>query len=358
MGAGFVGVRMVPVMETVLRHPRIFNEYRTNTLTQAFFEMLALPVGTPGYNDAGYVYIGLFTYILFWGAVIFRRVRRRAAIPLLCALFFGIIMLGHHGDLSIYPWLKRLPLYRSLRNPLLYSFTGTIFFVIAAVIALDELLGWLETRPLWLRRAGYAVVAALVFYTSHHIIKIGRKWMPPGTFDFEQTAELDGEFRQARGNQFLHPIWPYLERGTLNCYDETPWPASRALSADLPAEERLVDPSAGTVRRARWTPNVVEVDYELSRPATLLVNQNWAATWHASVGRAHQREGLLAVDLPAGRGRVKIRMWPPWVTLGLLYMIAAIAGAWWLFRRDRRLRLDEPVRPDVPTHRDEPPVLG
>ena len=336
LGAGFIGVRMVPVLETVLRHPRLFSESRTVTLTHAWFEMFAVRAGTPGYTDPGYVYIGLFIYILFWGAVLFGRVRRRAAIPLSCALFFGIIMLGHQGDFSIYPWLKRLPLYQSLRNPLLYSFIATLFVVLGAVLALDELCAFFERRPAIERRAGYALVAVCVFYTAFELAGQGRAWMPHGTFTFAPVAELDGEFRQSRGNSLLVAVWPPLERGTLSCYDETPWPASRAVRADLPAEEYLEDPRAGTLRRARFSPNVLELDYDLARPATAIVNQNWAATWHASVGRAYDREGLLAVDLPAGRGRVRLRMWPPSVTLGLLYMLVSIAAAWWLVRRDRR----------------------
>jgi len=336
LGAGFIGIRMVGVMANVLQHPRIVVETKMNHLTGAMFETFALWPGTKGFGAPGYAYIGLVTYLCFWGAVLFRRARARAAVPIAGAFFFFILILGMHGEFSIYPWLKKLPLYQSLRNPTLYTFIGALFLVVSGALGLDELLRWIrERKSARARRAGVALVAVAVLGTGVELASLCRGFTASNPFRFEPLAAVDDDFRQSRGNHFVHPIWPTLQRGTLSCYDETPWPASGALRPDLPAEEYLVDATAGTVRRAKWTPNKIVVEYDLQRPATLVVNQNWYQGWSASVGKAHPRDGLLAVDLPAGRGAVSIRMWPLSATVGLFGMVLAIAASWWLVRRDR-----------------------
>ena len=47
---------------------------------------------------------------------------------------------------------------------------------------------------------------------------------------------------------------------------------------------KLDDAAAGTVRERRWSPNRVEVDVALSKPATVLFNQNWNEHWKTTRG--------------------------------------------------------------------------
>jgi hypothetical protein len=75
---------------------------------------------------------------------------------------------------------------------------------------------------------------------------------------------------------------------------------------------------------------------DVSRPARVLVNQNWAPGWHSSVGKVVSHEGLLAVDLPAGANDVELKFLP-WSTLGAATVtavsLAALALICWRARR-------------------------
>jgi hypothetical protein len=322
---GFAGLRMLPVLETVLVHPRIIDETRSNGLLDAFVRPYAFP--------GGYAFVGVTTYVLFVAAVLLPSARKRAAIALLATFVCGALVLGMHGPLSPLAYLHALPLYRSLRNPALWTVVVAFTIVIAAAYALDDL-----DRRLQSRRLARLVVPLLALMATAEVAVSGYRQLA-GVRQFPFTRwpipRVAGEFQQTRGNHFDLAIFPYLDLGTLSCYDETPWPASPRLAPDLPAEEYLADAGAGQVHRALWSPNRIDLDVALERPATLLVNQNWASGWRSSAGVVRSHEGLLAVDLPAGQRRVTLTMWPPLCTAGLLAMLLALGAAGWLVRRDR-----------------------
>lgn len=336
VAGGLIGIRVVPVLHTVLSHPRIVEDARMNILTAAWVEILAMPPNTPGYGASGYAYVGRATYFLFLGSFLWSATRRRAAIPLLIAVAFLFITLGDHGEFSPYHQLHRLPLYRSLRNPTLYVFTGALFVVIAGCAALDELDRFLAAS----RRRGLRLLRVLLplvaLGTAAELAGWIHWFMMGEVYTVGPAPRVHQEFKQARGNHFVAPLWPQLGLGSLDCYDETPWPASRLLRADAPAEEYLADPSSGSVRRLGWSPNRIVLAVELSRPGVLLVNQNWDSGWRSSVGTVRSEQGLLAVDLPAGSHRLELRMLPPLALWGLGWMVATTVGAAWFWRRDRR----------------------
>jgi hypothetical protein len=339
-GLGFAGIRMVPVLELVLTHPRIVVEHSVRSISAAFVHIYALPPGTAGYEASGYAYVGIITFMLFVGAVFFARARRRTAIPLLCALFFMLLTLGMHGPFSPLPHLHELPLFKSLRNPYLWGFAGALFVVIAATLALDELASWLEDRGPRCRILTVILVPVLVLGVAadllartHHTI--GGRNSP---FTWTAPTRVPDEFRQSRGNRFMQATFPYFDRGTLSCYDETPFPTSPALRPDLPMEEYLTDPDAGTIRRVKWTPNAIELEAILKRPSTVVVNQNWQPGWSASLGTVRSKNGLLAVDLPVGTSHFTVRMWPISCTIGLGMMIVALGVTALLWRSDRMRR--------------------
>lgn len=330
------GIRMIPVLSEVLSRPRVVNENTSRLLSDAWVHFYGLsPLLLPWYRDAGYAYIGIIPYLFAVGAFFVPSVRQRAAIPLVLFSIFAIVTMGYHGWFSIYPWLKLLPLYRSLRNPALYSFTGALFLCIAACWSFDRFLGWLEqrfpTRPRLVER----LPIVLILVTVIELAATANWYMRGATFAYPEIPHVEGEFRQTRGNRFDVAVWPYIDRGSLSCYDETPWGGSVRLRPDLPAEEYLEDPSAGTARRVEWTPQRLVVEVELSRPTRLLVNQNWAPGWRSSTGTVVSLEGLLAVELPAGKHRVTLRMLPTLFFVGVLCSILALITLVRLWRGQR-----------------------
>ncbi len=333
---GFAGVRMVPVFDLVLNHHRIVNENTRLHLSRALVEHFAIRPRTVGYEAPGYAYIGLLTWLLFFGSMLVARGRKRAGIPSVVALFFVLLSMGYQGVFTPLHWLHKAPLFKVFRNPTLWSFGAALFMVIAAGLALDELVAYFEERR-WQRAARY--LAPLVALLVTVDLLYFAQWItspPHAPFAYGPAPFVEQEFRQARGNRMEQVLWVYLNRGSLSCYDETPFTTGNGLRADLPDEEYLADPAAGSVRRVRWTPNALELEATLTSPGTVLVNQNWDTGWSTSAGTLRAHDGILAVDLPAGTTRFRLTYWPRGSTIGLLLMLLAAVGAWWMIRRDRR----------------------
>ncbi len=97
-----------------------------------------------------------------------------------------------------------------------------------------------------------------------------------------------------------------------------PVPQSPLLRADLAHEEYPLDPSLATVRRVRWTPNEITLEVDARRPTRVLINQNHDRHWRSSVGVVVSHQGLLAVDVPAGRNTVVVKFVDRALQLSLL----------------------------------------
>lgn len=60
------------------------------------------------------------------------------------------------------------------------------------------------------------------------------------------------------------------------------------------------------MRRVRWTPNEITLEVTARRATRVLINQNHDRHWRSSVGAVVSHQGLLAVDVPAGRHTVVV----------------------------------------------------
>ena len=338
LGAGFVGIRIVPVLQAVLSHPRVVAETARRTMDAAWFEIYALPDSTPGWGASGYAYIGKVTYAFAALTLCWDRARRRAYKPILVTLFFFAAQLGYSDTHSLYGLLKSLPLYKSLRNPTLYSFTAALFLVVTACYSLDEIakiVAGLRWRALKL--VGTIAVAALALAPGiDEAIRGNQILSRPHIFTFPPVPTIHDEFRQARGNYWMAPLWPSVDRGTLSCYDETPWVNSGELAPDRAAEEYLAEPDAGTVTRDRWTPNRIDLSTKLTRRSLVLINQNWDPGWHALGGTIVNRRLQLGVEVGPGETHVVLWYWPMTATVGLAWCLFALCATAWLLRRQRR----------------------
>ena len=111
--------------------------------------------------------------------------------------------------------------------------------------------------------------------------------------------------------------------GTTQCYGGFEWPTSGALWTVGP-QERLEPANAGTVVRIHWSPSSIAFRVALSRPATLVVDQNFDRGWRSSEGRSISRDGLLALPLPSGEREVTLRHRPDGFGLGLAMTVLGL----------------------------------
>jgi uncharacterized membrane protein YfhO len=98
----------------------------------------------------------------------------------------------------------------------------------------------------------------------------------------------------------------------------------------------------GTVRLARWTPNVLEFDVDAPPGAVLVVNQNYDPSWRVTSGRgaAFSNDGLLAVRVAAGNSKISLRYISVPVIGGAIVTAMTIFAAIALVKRSRAGRAE------------------
>jgi hypothetical protein len=106
------------------------------------------------------------------------------------------------------------------------------------------------------------------------------------------------------------------------------------LRGDLPAEEFAAPGSQATIRRVSWSPTRIVLDVDAKSPSRVLVNQNYDRHWTSSEGSvAMNPDGLLAIDLPAGRRTVTVAFRDGFVTIGALVTLGTLAAILLLLAR-------------------------
>ena len=129
--------------------------------------------------------------------------------------------------------------------------------------------------------------------------------------------------------------------GPLGCDEEAPLQRAEALDIGDVPQERLLDPTAGTVVSARWSPNRRVVTVDLQRETLLLLNSNWNEHFRAAPGRVTKVAGRLAVDLAGlgpGRHTITVRYAPRAFSVGVAVTAVSLPLGLALFLRARRRR--------------------
>jgi hypothetical protein len=335
LGVALAAIRLLPVAEHVTAHPRNIKDV-DYTWPYELFETYGLRHTARGFGNHQYVfpefgnYIGLIGLgLMLCGAYLVVK-RRRALLPILAGVVtFCLFQLG---NLIPLPWwfLKKLPVYDHLRVPSRFTIIAGMFMCVLIGVAVDEwgapILGHWRSAGTRARRVGVLVlVMAAAFLVD--AVSFNRLLWPPAFSGAPYTEPRAADFHQAPGNRGRMYVYPAANQGSLNCFEETPIPISPLLRANLPADEYLQEPDAGTVRRVHWSPNRIDLDVDLRRPATVIVNQNFGPGWRVTGGTIANEGGLLAVRVPQGHHGVTFRYLPRSVVIGGTVSLLAALGA-------------------------------
>jgi hypothetical protein len=359
LALGLSAFRTLPMLALVREHPRLWLANETAYIRDVVY-MLTNQDGIEGY--VGKTAIGLATLGLLLGVSprrgsVIAGITSRAAgrVAGVSALFFAAVSVGDHGWVSPYHWINVLPLFEQLREPLRYTIVTALFVSLAAGACIDALqttvrftvlrctrrsgstISTTPTRMRWGRALGVLVASAAASYWLIPTIEENRF---TDTAFSEAPIEPHREtFRQARGNRWDAHVWIHSDRGSLQCFEETPFRQSPELRADLVSEEYALDPSALSVTRTRWTPNAMTLSVVARKPGLVVINQNYHRYWRSSVGKAISHKGLLAVEVPEGEHTLVLRFVDPlfWVGATVTFSLMAIGAAFAIAsRRGRR----------------------
>ena len=85
----------------------------------------------------------------------------------------------------------------------------------------------------------------------------------------------------------------------------------------------------------RWTPNALTYQVETAAPNTLIINENYDRGWRLArgSGRVVSHDGLLAIEVPAGRQRLKVLNLGDGLITGLLISLVTALVAILVWRR-------------------------
>jgi len=309
----------------------------TRNLRRRARAVLGHPYVWPEYGN----YMGLGALLLVaMGAWTLLR-RRRDLWPAMAAML--VFMVFQVGNVTGFPWwlLKHLPIFRYMRAPSRFTVIVGLFASVMIGLALDR---WMA--PLFHTRAEQQVLVGPRRWIAIAVAVLAALFLiDEASFNREQwfqtmslpapTDPVSPSFHQVRGDRHRMYAYPRANRGTLDCFEETPLDISPRLSGVLPAEEYPLDPSFGTVRRATWTPNKVVVDSQLTRPGVVVVNQNYHQGWRVTGGVLVNQGGLLAARVEAGARQIVFRFLPRSFLVGLAISLATLGQGIWLWIRWR-----------------------
>jgi hypothetical protein len=329
-------VKLVPVLRFLSAVPRLTALDDSMTVAEVFMAWTTRehPRGFPGhvfvwpeYN----AYVGVVPVLLLLVAAIVALLRPgQEARPSRLHLWLvtGLVWcaLGNVPGFSLFGLLHELPVFRSLRVPSRFLYPATVAAALVIVALLVALRGWATERALPPRVHRSLIGAELLlalFVAADISITTGPRLqqglgaqLPSGRASSDYHLVADARYSELPG-------FPVRAIGTTECYGGFDWPVSRALWFGGP-QERLDPPDAGTVARLGWTPNSVAFRVELTRPATLVVDQNFDSGWGASEGLPISRDGLLALPLAAGERTLMLRHRPAGFAVGLALTVLGL----------------------------------
>ncbi len=323
------GVKFVPVLRFLSAHPRLMPLDDSMSLAEVF---QALTTRAHSREFAGHVYVwpefnayvGVVPVLLWLAAaaavlVLRGENARRARLQLWISSALLWCALGNTSRFSPFAVLHHLPVFQSLRVPSRFLYPAVVVAALLIVSFLVALRRWTEARMPGQRAHHVFVAAELLlavvvttdlFLTTGPRLQQGLSMMLP-----EHRASADYHLT-ADANYSELPDFPVRAMGTTECYGGFDWPVSRALWTKG-SQERLDPADAGKVVRLRWSPSSITFRVETSRPATLIVDQNFDEGWRATLGAPVSHEGLLALEVPAGDRQVTFRHRPQGLELGL-----------------------------------------
>jgi hypothetical protein len=320
LGAGLAAVRLWPVIATLRDAPRVVGGSPGSNYVD-LARMLFL--GTEPDGIRGQFFIGALAI----PAALFAFFRRRALVLGVYGAAWAWLAAGYGVVPSIFAAMQALPVYGTLRYPERYLILFGL--VVSALAARGVAITTAFARSARRRRGLWrAIHLALIVGLLANVGPLAyQHYATAATRDLAaQPLAIEAPFHQARGNRFEIAHYAPMQRGSLSCWDAYPVPESPLLEGDAQAEESLEDPAAGRLTERAWSPDRIDLDAELDRPARVRVNQNWHAGWRSDVGEVKSERGLLVVDLPAGAHALHLRFAPRSAEGGLAVSLASFAA--------------------------------
>ena len=324
-------IRLVPIYLSLKAHPRTVPNDDALALAEVWQMLTARahawrvpghPFAWPEYGS----YIGI-TALALAALGLLRAVRGRWWHLLLGLGLWGSLMLGNLGTFAPFSLLHKLPVYDSLRVPSRFAVFVTLYLALLAAHGCEALLRRVS-RPRLATALGMLLAAGVCADLLGASMPIVRLWREPPLADVEARAD---QFHLVNQDYYrFYASYPRLNLGTPTCYaGGMNWTASRALWLGALPQVRVA-PDAGRVLSWTKTPHVLRAEVELTRPARVITNQNYAPAFRSHSGTPVDDRGRLALDLPAGKHTVELSYLPRELRVSAAVSCGGLALMLWL----------------------------
>ncbi len=351
---GLCAIRLLPMADIIVTYPRVWQGNETFSLAhvlQSLFDLPQLNMGIEGGS------IGLVAVALTSLAITHRTGWR----ILVAAGVWFALCIGDHGPWSPHHWMEKIPIIKDLRAPDRMGIVVELYLALglaAGLTQIERTTNWISTRVSTItgalsqrgssqRGSSQILLAAMVVVVMFPWMKNNLERHPIDVPSFLWEGPIQPEvrdFKQARGNRWDAHIWPLISRGTLQCFEETPFVQSPLLRADLSQEEYTTAPNA-SVKRLHWSPNAITLSAKATTPFVVSINQNYHEAWTSNMGHIRSDQGLLTVHLPPGHHTLKLRFSDPLIHLGTAVSILSWLAIAWAYRRRRQRRTRKQLQP-------------
>ena len=364
-----IAIRMLPVLQFIHDHPRppkmraadIVWPWQIVEDLIRWRELSAVP----GRRYWAHEYCARLPWLLLplwaaglalpWSRRLSPRVKRAARQLFALTLVASLFTMGNFSPVAPWSLIQRLPVMRDLRVPSRHEILVVLGLSLLAGMAWDWLFLQLRSRSepaaRLLQRTSVVLIVLVAAdgalftawqYRDVFTVKLPLPSEKPRFFQMHSSWRIMREQLFAGHGSIDTPGAP-----DPGCDEEAPLQRADELDAGDVPQERLLDPSAGTVLSSAWSPNVRKIEVQLDRPTILLVNSNWNEHWHVDGEdqpggpRMTKVAGRLSVDLaalPPGRHTITLRYAPRAFTIGAIVTAVSLplALAWFFLARRRR----------------------
>lgn len=313
VSVGLGAIRLIPLANLLISFPRRWYAPEQNSVWSLVRVLLGQDV--PGLSE---MQIGGISFaLMLFGVLMFDRLSRRY---FLMSVLFLLIAAGNFAPWSPYALIDHMPVFEDLRRPEGYTVVLALFWSLGSGRGLSllehyatkslRMAAWVGVgRLLWLRTTAQLSITAVMLAIGTYVVADAidsRKVTYGSVFRDAPIHRYQDEFRQTIGNRWDAHVWPFISRGTLACFEETPFPQAADLRGDLSAEEYPLDETLASVTRKRWTPHRIDLDVNARKATTIIVNQNYNTAWRSTVGKAFSLRQRLAVRVPRGSYQMSI----------------------------------------------------
>jgi hypothetical protein len=293
-----------------------------------------------------------------------RHGRAHKGLPFLVAgVIFLYLSFGPWAPVDAFRGLRMLPLFSSMRGPLRYfNFPILLMICLMAGVGMQTVAAALKSRPRALAAAAaFVILLCLPASLDSRALYRTAFLYAAETLPAPAVWRSEGLSARSGGRSPTLNLRKYgnVRRGVPTIYVPEDIPMEVPL---LPAiwiepdgsttpeprylgEVWLTDPEAGTAGVVSWRAAELITAHSLSRPATVVLNQNSWEGWSCGDRAVLAEAGRLAFVAPAGEGLTTTCRWrPPRLALGAALSLVGLVGTGllWPWRRPKAGRRYSP----------------